>query len=268
MIRVIIWELRRRREAIIWWTLGSVILTGAIIALFPSIKHQADQLNKVINQLPDGLRQLKSGGTASVNVADPAAFLNSQLFYITQPILWIILAISRGSAVLGREEQSHTLELLLARPISRTQLVLSKLASLVIELLIVGGITLVATILLAPLFQLHVGASPLFWTTLYTILFSLSFGMIAFGLQAASTLTKRGALAVAVAISFGGYLVASLSGLTDWLKTPAKFLPYHYFTPLDSLEGKTPHGLIIYLIGCFVVFSSLAMIGFRRRDIE
>jgi len=265
---VIVWELRRRRTAILWWTFGSVLLSVAIVALYPSIKHQADQLNQVINQLPDGLRQLKSGGTASVNVADPAAFLNSQLYYVTLPILWIILAITRGSGILGKEEQSRTLELLLARPMSRTQLVLAKLAALVLELLIVGGVSLAAIVVLAPVFQLHMGASALFWTTLYTILFSLSFGVIAFGLQAASALTKRGALAVAVAASFGGYLVASLSGLTDWLKTPAKFLPYHYFTPLDPLAGKTPRGLAIYLVGCFAVFAVLAVVGFRKRDIE
>src|ERR1700760_3853975 len=118
MIPTITWELQQRKFAILWWTLGSVILCVVIMALYPSIRDQAHQLNQVINQLPQGLRELKTGGANSVNVADPVAFLNSQLFYATLPILWIILAITRAGSVLGRDEQNHTLELLLARPVS------------------------------------------------------------------------------------------------------------------------------------------------------
>src|SRR6476646_2802285 len=107
MMQILAWELRRRRTALLWWTIGSVVLSVVIMLLYPSIRDQANQLNKVINALPPGLRELKTGGAASVNVADPIAFLNSQLFYATLPIVWILLAITRGSAVLGHDEQNH-----------------------------------------------------------------------------------------------------------------------------------------------------------------
>ncbi len=268
MIATILWELKRRRNAIFWWTLGSVILTVVILALYPSIRDQANDLNKVINSLPQGVRELKTGGASTVDVADPIAFLNSQLFYATLPILWIILAITRGSGALGREEQDHTLELLLARPISRSRLLLAKVSSLVLEFVIVGGATLAAVILLAPVFDLHVGAWALTEATLYTIAFSLSFGLIAFALQAASNITRRAASAIAVLISFGGYLLASLSGLTDWLETPAKLATFHYFAPDKIMHGEMVTGLNIYLIGSLVLCAIISHVGFRRRDIS
>lgn len=268
MRATLLWELRQRRLAIFWWTATSVLLCVIIMALYPSIREQANQLNKVINTLPHGLRGLKTGGSASVNVADPIAFLNSQLFYATLPILWIILAITRGGSVLGRDEQNHTLELLLARPISRGRLLAAKALSLFMEFAIVGGITLLAIILFAPIFDLHVGTGHLALTTLYTVLFSLSFGLIAFALQAASSLARRVAIAAAVFIGFGGYLLASLSGLTHWLKTPAKFAPYHYFTPDKVLHGQNVTGLNIYLIGLFMLAAAVSYFGFRRRDIN
>jgi ABC-2 type transport system permease protein len=268
MIATLLWELRQRRTALLWWTIGSVILTSAILLLYPSIRDQAEQLNKVINQLPPGLRELKTGGSASVNVADPIAFLNSQLFYATLPILWIILSITRGASVLGRDEQNHTLELLLSRPISRGRLLLAKAISLAVEFVVVSGATLLAIILLAPLFDMHVGSAHLALATLYTASFSLSFGLIAFGLQAASSLTRRAATAVAVVLGFGGYLLASLSGLTDWLKTPAKLAPYHYFAPDKVMHGETAFGLNVYLLGVLVFVVALSYIGFRRRDIS
>jgi len=268
MIATLLWELRQRRTAILWWTIGSVILSGAILLLYPSIRDQAAQLNKVINQLPPGLRELKTGGSSSVDVADPIAFLNSQLFYATLPILWIILAITRGSAVLGRDEQNHTLELLLARPIARGKLLAAKALSLFVEFVVVGGVTLLAIVLLTPLFDMHISTGRLVLATAYTALFSLSFGCIAFALQAASSLTRRAATAVSVIIGFGGYLLASLSGLTDWLTTPAKFAPYHYFAPDKILHGQATTGLNVYLAGVLVFVVVLSYFGFRRRDIQ
>jgi hypothetical protein len=75
-------------------------------------------------------------------------------------------------------------------------------------------------------------------------------------------------VAVAVAISFGGYILASLSTLTDWLQNPAKLAPFHYFAPLEILRGHIPRGLTVYLVGVAVVGAVLAYVGFRRRDIE
>jgi ABC-2 type transport system permease protein len=268
MIATLLWELRQRRNAILWWTAGSVILTVVILALYPSIRNQAQQLNQVINQLPPGLRGLKAGSGGVVNVGDPVGFLNSQLFYATLPILWIILSITRGSAALGRDEQNHTLELLLARPISRGRLLLAKALSLLAEFVVVAGVTVVAIAALAPLFGLHVGTSHLILATAYTAAFSLSFGLIAFALQAASNLTRRAASAVGVLVGFGGYLIASLSGLTDWLKVPAKLAPYHYFAPERVLHGQPVHGLDAYLLGTLLVTTVVAYVGFRRRDIQ
>jgi len=268
VIATLLWELRRRKSAILWWTIGSVAMAGLIIALFPSIRDQANQLNAVINKLPAGLRELKAGTSGSVDMADPVGFLNSQLFYATLPIMWIILAVTRGSSVLGRDEQEHTLELLLARPISRGKLLVSKAASLLAEFVIVGGFTLLAIVVIAPFVDIHITTTHLALATLYTALFSFSFGFIAFALQAASSLTKRAATAIAVLLGFGGYIIQSMSGLTDWLTTPAKFFPYHYFAPDKIMRGEITTGLNIYLIGVFIVLSIVAFIGFRRRDIS
>ncbi len=268
MIPTIVWELRRRRAAVFWWTAVSLTLTVVIMLLYPSIRDKANQLNSVLNQLPAGLRELKTGGSGVVDVADPVGFLNSQLFYATLPILWIILAVTRGSSVLGRDEQDHTLELLLARPISRGRLLAAKGLSLLIEFIVVSGVTLVAIVALAPLFGLHVPTDKLALVTAYTAMFSLSFGFVAFALQSASSLTRRAASAIAVMLGFGGYLLASLSSLTDWLKTPAKLAPYHYFAPDAIMHGHRPTGLLVYLAGVLLLVVASAYLGFRRRDIQ
>lgn len=265
---IIRWELKRRRTTILWWSIGSVVLVVIIMMVFPSIRDQAAQLNQVINKLPEGVRGLKAGGSADVSLGDPVSFLNSQVFYATLPILWIILAITRGTGILGREEQNHTLELLLARPVSRTRVLIAKALSLLTEFAIVSVSTLIALIALAPSFGLQVSTTKLALATLYTAAFSLSFGYVAFVMQATNRFTKRAAVTFAVLLSFGGYVLASLSAMASWLEWPVKLLPYHYFRPLDVFEGHWPHGAILYMAIVFIIGTVTAIIGFRRRDIE
>lgn len=267
MRAVIAWELRERRFAILWWTVAAVGLAVLLMALYPSIHDEAKQLNNVLNQLPDSLKALKTGGT-NVDITSPAGYLHSQLFYITLPLVLIILSITRGSGLIGKEEQAHTLELLLARPISRAQLLLAKAISGTIEVLLVGATATIATAVLARVVGMDISVRTILITGLYTTLFSLSFGMISFTLTALGRLTKRASTTIATVVAFGGYILASLSGLSHYIETPARFVPYHYFFPLDILQGKVASGLLVYLAGVTLAAVTVSWFGFRRRDIS
>jgi hypothetical protein len=134
---------------------------------------------------------------------------------------------------------------------------------------IVAVVSLVSVIVASHLVDMHIGTARLAMATLYTALFSLSFGAITFALNAASVVTRRASTALAVALAFGGYLVTSLSTLTDWLGKPAKLMPYHYFAPDQILNGHdVPTGLLVYLLGTAAVCTLGAWLGFRGRDLE
>lgn len=267
MIPTIRWELRQRRTAIFWWCLVSLALVAVLLLIYPSIRDQAAQLSKLLNQLPNGVRQLKTGNS-TVDIGSPVGYLNSQVFYITLPMVFIILAITRGSGLIGRDEQDHTLELLLARPVSRGRLLLAKAVSGVLELTLVAVVSTATLLVLAHAVKLDVGIGRLLLTSLFTALFSLSFGAISFALTAYGRLTKRASTAIAVVIAFGGYILVGLESLSHYITTPAKLFPYHYFIPQQLLMGHVAKGIGLYLLGVFVVCALLAWTGFRRRDIE
>ena len=265
---IIRWELKQRKTAILWWTVSAIAICALILLIYPPLRDQAQQFNKVINQLPQGLRQLKAGATGKVDVANPIDFLNSQLYYITLPILLIILTVTRGSSLLGRDEQDRTLELLLARPISRGKLLAAKAWSGIMETFVVSAVSTVAVIVLAKAINLDVATPKLLVVGLYTWLFCLSFGAIAFALTAAGRFTKRSSTGIAVLASFGGYLITSLGGLNHTVGSFAKFTPYHYFAPEKIMRGQGITGLNVYLIGILVACAIMAYTGFRSRDID
>lgn len=266
MIPTIRWELHQRKTYLFWWTVCTLGIVATILLIYPSIHSQATQLNNVLNQLPAALRDLKTGGS-EVDIVTPIGYLNSQLFYATMPFIQIIMAIGLGGSLLARDEQNHTLELALARPISRGRLLAAKAISGVVLVAIIGAVSAVAILGLAKLVDLNISSAHVLLTSLYSLLFSLSFGAIAFTLTAASNLTRRSSVAVATFMSIGGYLLASLSDLSHYIQTPAKLLPYHYYSPTQLLAGHVATGLSIYLIGIGIICIMLSWWGFRRRDI-
>ena len=264
---IILWELKQRKSYFFWWTIVTISLLALLLLIYPSIHSQANQLNKVLNQLPATIRDLKTGGS-QVDISSPVGYLNSQVYYLTLPLLQIIMAIGLGSSLLAHDEQNHTLELLLARPVSRVKLLTAKALSGVGLVVVVGIVSSIITLWLAKIVSLQISDMHLLLASFYCTLFSLSFGVIAFTLTAVSTLTRRLSIAVAVVISFGSYLLATLSSLSHYIETPAKFLPYHYYNPTQILEGHVVTGLNIYLVGILILGCVVSWLGFRRRDIN
>ena len=76
----------------------------------------------------------------------------------------------------------------------------------------------------------------------------MSFGAIAFTLTATGKATRRVSTGVAFAISFGGYILASLAGLSKYIEFPARLLPYNYFNPTDILAGMSKRACICSIL--------------------
>lgn len=265
--KVFKWELTRRSQYLLWWCIGTAALIALLMSIYPSIHHAAPQLNKAFSQLPVSVQGFR-GNSAGNTITSPNGYLNGELYYITLPILYIIMSINLGGALVAREEEDHTLELLLARPISRARLLSGKLLAALVILAVVGLVDALVTIGLARVVNLDIASRYIALATLLAVVFSLGYGVITFGLSTSSRFSRRLATTIAIITSFGGYILASLSSMSHYIKTPAKFLPYHYYRPDQILAGQVSKDLVVYLAGIFVVFIVLAYFGFRRRDLD
>jgi ABC-2 type transport system permease protein len=263
-VAIIRWELSQRRWYLFWWCVSMVALVAALLAIYPSIHQQAVQLNQVMQQLPASVKALRGGS----DLTSPAGYLNSELFYITLPLILIIMSVGLGNSILAKDEQDHTLELLLARPISRGRILAGKAIAALLLVSIVGLVATIATILLSKAVNMDVAAPYTLLTGLGTTVFALAFGAITFTLHTTSLVSGRIGVAIAVIASFGGYLLESLSSSAEVLKTPAKLLPYHYFVPQGMLSGHIARGFIVYMAAIFLIGSVVSYLGFRRRDIS
>lgn len=263
MNAVIMWELKRRRWFVVWWTIGIASLIAITVLAYKAIGHDATQLNSTF----DSISSSAGGFFGGSDFFSPIGYLSSQIYYILLPIMVIIMATTLVAGLMNRDENDGTVEYTLARAMSRRRLLLAKAIVGLTVVAVVCVLTYIVTVVSAQFSGINVNQWNLFVTHLLSFAFSATFGVIAFALMAASQLTRKVATSAAIVLALGGYVVSSLAGLVHWLEMPAKVMPYHYYDTVGLLGGHVGRGLIVYIVGAVVVSAVIAAVGYSRRDI-
>lgn len=263
---VVATELRRRKWSTLWWAVGIGLFIALIFAIYPSFRGSAGQLDKSLSSIPASARDLF---TDTNDFLSPVGYLSSQCYFLLVPLLFSFLSIALGSSLLAREEQSGTLELLLARPVSRARLLLAKAGAGTTILLVVGvAIAVLGAILCAAIGFPGVNPAGVFFTTIMCLNIALLFGALAFTMTALGRIGRGAAIGVSVLAALAGYLFNSLDKSVTWLVWPARILPFHYYHPAVMLQsgrltGPETAGIFV----ASLVLLCVALIAFRRRDI-
>lgn len=262
---IIRWGLRQRRMYTIWWTIGVTGFIALELSFFPAFKNQAAELNKTIDQLPASVQSLIGGGSGNYFSAEN--YLNSRVFYLVVPILFAILMIGLGSSLLAREEQDGTLELLLSRPISRGKLLLGKALTGIKITSIIALVSLLVCIALSKAVGLPNSVAEISAAMLLSYLLCLVFGAFAFMLSALGGKARSASVGATTFLFALSYIVTGLVTSAEWLRWPAKLLPYYYFNPEAMLNGDYRWSTLLAYSATVLVFGTIAYLGFRRRDI-
>jgi ABC-2 type transport system permease protein len=257
------WTLWQRRWSIIGWSIGVFFLIFINMIFYPSFRDQGEELQKSFENLPETAVQLFGGST---DFFSPVGFLNSQIFFLMLPLLLAILVIGLGSSLLGREEKDQTIEVLLARPVSRTKLLIAKVLAGGTITAIVGAVGLATIVITALAVDMDVSIWRTVLATLVCLLMVLSFGTVAF-LFTAIGRARGASISIATIVAFGGYLIDSLAGTVEWLQTPAQAFPFHYYQSEAILRGTYNWNNVIFFIGLIAACGVVSWWAFRKRDL-
>jgi len=255
--------LRDQRRALTGWALGMAALVALYTSFYPSIKANATKLNQYMETLPVALRNMI--GRAG-SIASPTGYLQSEIFSIMGPLLLMILAIGAGARAIAGEEETGTLDLLLANPIPRRRVVLEKFWAMVAATGGVGVVMWAAIAAFGPLFGVRVSLVNLAETVLSAVLLAIGFG--AGALAIGCWRGKRGlAIAVVTSVAVVTYLFNVLAPSVDAVRSLRLLSPFHYYIDNDPLRnGLDPvHALV--LVAITGVLLGLALFAFERRDL-
>ncbi len=203
--------------------------------------------------------------------ADPFSLAGAVALGAVHPIaiaLQCAFPVGFGAAAIAGERQRGTLEVLLARPVSRRSLV-ATLAVAILGFAVVTTLALVAgTVSGATLYGVAGGldAGDLAFLALNTVLLLAALGSL--GLVASTTFDR---LAPAVGVAFAFVLVAYVLEILGTLWPDAEPLQplslFHYLQPLDILAGDGSVGDLAILAAVAVAALAHVLFWFPRRDL-
>lgn len=258
------WTLRLRRTSTLWWCIGLAAFILINMVFYPTFKDSAHELQKSFENLPDAALQLFGG---SSDFFSPIGYLNSQVLFLMLPLLLSILSIALARALVGREEDDMTVELLLARPVSRGRLLAAKAWAGVLILALASIVGLAVTVASCKLFGVDVPLGNVALACFNCFWLALATGALVF-LVVATGRGRGAALGIGALIGFGGYLVSSLSGTVDWLKGPAKAFPFNYYQSEAILRSTYHWTSTLFFVAVIAGCGVLSYLAFRRRDIS
>jgi ABC-2 type transport system permease protein len=251
---------RAARRGLLWWSAGIAALVLFTVSLYPSIEGN-DDLARAAEDYPEALQAFFGG---DFDIASPAGYLNAELFSFMVPLLLLVYAISAGARAIAGEEESGTLDLLLAYPVSRARLALEKAGALALQLAVLALALFVTVAASAQLVSMDIAASSVTAAVVGTYLLALAYGVLALLVGAA---TGRRALAVgaSAALAAAAYLLNGLAQVVDVLE------PWRVLSPFEWLgvpirDGLSPGGGAALLLAAATA-TAIAVPLFDRRDI-
>lgn len=231
--------------------------------LLKTVRDQPS-MNDYLDRMPEALRSLFT--MSGADISTPTGYVQIELLSFMGPILVILYAVSAGNAAVAGEEDRHTMDLLLANPLSRTRLVLDKLGAMVIGILLITTVTGAALLLSGPLFGLTIPAGKAVASMLHLALLGLVFGSLALAIGTATGRTgaSRGVPALVAVLA---YVVHALGPMVSWLKPFQKYSPFYQYGGHDPLRnGVSVPGVTVAAL-TVAALVMIAVWGFRRRDV-
>lgn len=249
------------RKSLFVWSAGIILIAIFYASIYPMIS--GDSFKQAFSNLPAGMDALI--GNADF-FTTPDGFIHGEFFALTMPLIICIMAIVVASALIAREEDSGTLELLLARPVSRSKLIRQKITALITIIVGLSACVWIGLWLGSLLIdKFDVTLSYMAIAALNLALLAAAFGCLA--LMITALYGKRGVASATVGIYFlFSYIIGTFGEQVSWLKPLEPFALFHYFDTIDILHGDTRWwDMVILMMVCLLTYF-VAELAFRRRD--
>lgn len=258
-------ELRVRWRSVWWWSFGVTMVALVYLAIYPSFADQAALVDEMMANFPPEF--LAAFGMRDVNFASVMGFYTFVFLFVQ--ILLSIQASNYGVGLVSIEETEYTADFLLTRPISRQQILTSKLLAALTSLGVTYVVAWVATFGFINAFR---AGNPYEPKTIAIMLGGLAIFQLFFltvGL-AISQLVKRvrSVTPIGLGLGFGMYVLNAFSGLMgdiklEWI-TPFKHFDGNYIVTHGALDTK----LVLLSVAVILIATAYSYWRYLSRDIH
>ena len=258
-------ELRARTGSVVTWSVAVSALIFFFMSIFPSFATQAATIKELFARFPPAL--LDAFGMSNTDFSSVLGYYGFVFVFVQ--ICLAIQAGNYGFGLVSIEESELTADFLLSKPVSRAQVMTSKLLAALTSLTVTNLVVWAISLLSLALFN---GGRPYDRGVLVLLLSSIVLFQLFFlgvGLVI-SLLVKRvrSVTPYSLGLGFGMYILSAFSSVLAEAKleyiTPFKHFDPAYIVRNAALDGS----LVLPDIAVSVITIALSYWLYLRRDIQ
>ena len=243
------------RRTILWVSVGLAIFGLFAAAIYPSFAEQADELSEIYEAIPDSLMGLIGG---ELDLSDPVVFMNVEFMLWAVLILGAVVMVQAFNAVTNAE-RNGTMDVMMAFPISRRDLLfgryLNTLATLLIILTVIF-LTIFGSTLLWE--EVDIAFGDVVIMVYGSLIILVPYATFTYALTTFIPSSKRWAGAVAYALFFGMYFIHGIAGTTDALTSIQPLMLFDYYNGVDIVRQGVEVANILIMAVVTAIFVGLA----------
>ncbi|MED4227017.1 ABC transporter permease subunit [Neobacillus cucumis] len=257
-------ELKAYRKSTLIWTFSLIMVALLFLSMYPSFAKDADEFKKLLAGYPLAMR--KAIGLNLENIFTILGFYSYALTFTT--ICAAIQAMNLGTGIVSKEVREKTADFLLTKPVTRTQILTSKLLAAFTSLLFTNIVYQIAVTFIA--FQVKTEEYSVKKLVLLSLtMFFIQLIFLSIGIFISVIVPKiKSVLTVSLAIVFAFYFLGVISETSgDDVKryiSPFKYFDHTYIMKHASYEGP------FLIVGAVMVVATIAASYFiyAKRDIH
>ena len=262
MMTIFRYTLRRFRGQILGWGIALALLAVLLVSMYDSFAGEQEQFAELLEIYPPEISAFIGDLTT---MTTPEGWVSLE-FFSYMPLILGIFGVLMGSGLLVSDEESGTLDLIMAHPVSRTALFMGRLLAFVTATVAILVITWLGFIVSMTWSSMDIGWGRM-WLPLLSLLAELLlFGTISLFLSMLLP-SRRLAATTAGLLLVASFFITGLAKINEDLEPVAKLSPLNYYQAQEAFHALNG----AWLAGLFaaaVAFALLAWWRFQRRDIR
>lgn len=232
MLAILKRSLKDRKTYLLWFIFSVVFLVWTYVAMYPSIREQSANFNKLLETYPDSFKKIFKIETMDFSHLEN--FISIEQFSFTWPLLVIFIALSFGANSIAGEVEKGTIEVLLSQPISRAKIFIGKYLSGLIGTLSFVFVSIYAIIPIAKIYDIDYKLSNFNTTFIISALFALAIMSVAYMASAFSS-DKGRVYFITAGLLVAMYVANIVSALKESLADLKYASFFYYFDAQKSL---------------------------------
>ncbi len=242
---------------------GGFIFISLYLAYFYPYMSGNSEIFKVLKTLPPFIKNFLGDMSA---LATPEGFFNLQPFMFFAPIIVLLFSAAKGAEMIAGEVEKGTIDVLLSRPQTRTQILNQKSSAIIFSLFLISAVFFISFQISLKIFGIDISVYKIFSAIFSLFLFSLTFYSFSLFLSTIF-LKKKPVFWITGVVASLSLIFNSYSSAVKSLRTIAKFTPSYYYNSNSPLSNGLDLKMVMVQISIFIIFYFLSIIVFRKRDL-